>query len=152
MKAWYRFILVFLLGFVLLPASAEIFKWVDDQGNVHFTDKPPETAKTEKVKVEINSFTSPTVAPFKFDPSLISQRKAGNSVVMYSAEWCGYCKKARRYFEANSISFEEYDIEKSSKGQRDYKKLNGRGVPIILVGDRRMNGFSESSFNKIYKQ
>lgn len=152
MKVWINLILVFLLGFVLLPASAEIFKWVDDQGNVHFTDKPPETAKTEKVKVEINSFTSPTVAPFNFDPSLISRRKTSTDVVMYSAVWCGYCKKARRYFQANSIPFEEYDIEKSSKGKRDYKKLNGRGVPIILVGDRRMDGFSESSFNKIYQR
>ena len=35
-----------------------------------------------------------------------------------------------------------WDVDESSKGKRDFKKLNGKGVPIFLVGDQRMNGFS----------
>ena len=71
---------------------------------------------------------------------------------MYSTTWCGYCKQARNYFQQNNIAFAEYDVEKSDKGKRDYKKMNGRGVPIILVGDKRMNGFSPGAFEKIYRQ
>jgi len=49
------------------------------------------------------------------------------------------------------IRFTEYDIEKSSKGKRLYKNLGARGVPVILVGKKRMNGFSEAGFEKIYR-
>jgi len=61
---------------------------------------------------------------------------------MYSAAWCGICKKANEYFKANNIKYKEYDIDKSSKGKRILKKLGAKGVPVILVGDKHLNGFS----------
>lgn len=70
---------------------------------------------------------------------------------MYSAAWCGVCKKAKRYFAEQGIDYEEIDVEKSSQGKAAFKKLGGKGVPIILVGDRRMNGFSEAGFEKLYR-
>ena len=70
---------------------------------------------------------------------------------MYSASWCGLCKKAKAYFKAEGISYTDYDIENSRKGRTGYKRLKGTGVPIIIVGDERMNGFSKGSFEKIYE-
>ena len=106
--------LVLLLAFN--SAVAEIFKWTDAEGRVHFTDKPPQSATTETVKLRINSFSSPSVEPFSFDETLISKRKVAQNVVMYSTTWCGYCKQARNYFQQNNIAFAEYDVEKSDKG------------------------------------
>ena len=69
---------------------------------------------------------------------------------MYSTSWYGYCKKARKQFKQNNIPYREQDIEKSKKATLDYQRLNGRGVPVILIGKRRMNGFSATTFDKIY--
>ena len=69
---------------------------------------------------------------------------------MYSTSWCGYCNRARQHFKRNNIPYQEHDIEKSKKAARDYKKLKGRGVPVILIGKRRMNGFRPNVFDKIY--
>jgi len=137
--------LLWLFG--LTPAVAEIFKWTDDRGKVHFGDRPPSEREVEKIKIEINSYTSVEVVPF--EASVTSNIRSGK-VVMYSTVWCGYCKKARRYFKEKRIAFQEYDTEKTKKGREDYKKLNGTGVPIILVGKKRMNGFSPSGFEAIY--
>ncbi len=71
-------------------------------------------------------------------------------IIMYSTESCGYCKKAKAYFEINNISFTERDINKSASAKRQWKKLNGTGVPFILVGKRKMRGFSVSLFENIY--
>ena len=59
--------------------------------------------------------------------------------------------KAKHYFKSKGIRFTEFDVEKSAKGKREFNKLGGGGVPIILVGSRRMNGFSVESFEKLYK-
>ena len=49
------------------------------------------------------------------------------------------------------IPFVEYDVERDEIGKREYKKLNGRGVPVILVGNQRMNGFSAPSLEKLLR-
>ncbi len=140
---------------LLLPAyssGAELYRWLDDQGKVHYGDKPPEKAKLQTIEGKISSFTTVNVEPFVFNPDIITATTSskGKTVIMYSTSWCGYCKKARAHFKRNNIRFQEYDIEKSAKAAKAYKELNGRGVPVILIGDRRMNGFRAKTFDKIY--
>lgn len=135
-----------------LPAltQAEIYKWVDENGNVHFTDQPPIDKKTEQVTIsKINTYTSPRISTLEFTPARV--QTARKRVVMYSTSWCGACKRAKQYFNENGINYVEYDVETNEKGKQDFRELGGRGVPVILVGNKRLNGFSASSFEKIYR-
>ena len=140
--------LVFLI--VSTQSYAQLYKWVDADGNVHYGDNPPEDAKLEQIAGEVTSYTSVNVEAYAFDPNNTTQSNGAKSVVMYSTSWCGYCRKAARHFRKNSIPFTERDIEKSAYAAREYKKLNGRGVPVILIGKKRMNGFDAKTFDKIY--
>jgi glutaredoxin len=72
-------------------------------------------------------------------------------VVMYATSWCPYCQQARNYFHQQGIPYTEYDIERDMDAKRRYQAFGGRGIPVIFVGKRRMNGFSVSSFNRIYQ-
>ena len=72
-------------------------------------------------------------------------------VVMYATSWCPYCQQARNYFREQGISYTEYDIERDAEAKQRYQAFGGRGIPVIFVGKRRMNGFSASGFNKIYQ-
>lgn len=142
---------------VCLSASTvygEIYKWVDENGKVHFGDEKPEKTHTEQVDVQVNSFESLSISDSDFLEARErkSEVRKRQQVVMYSATWCGYCRKARSYFKQNGIPFREYDIENSSKGRRDYARLNGTGVPIIFVGKKRMQGFRAERFQAIYNQ
>jgi glutaredoxin len=98
---------------------------------------------SETVKLRINTYADVTYDTSSFD--------VGKKVIMYSANWCGVCKKARRYFEKQGIDYKEYDVETSARGKSDYKKLGAKGVPVILVGKQRMNGFSVDGFEKLYR-
>ncbi|MCW8882714.1 MAG: DUF4124 domain-containing protein [Sedimenticola sp.] len=134
----------------LIAMNAEIYKWTDEQGKVHFSDSKPATRSVEQVELKINSYTHVT---YESSPSTFAGAvsKGAKSVIMYSTEWCTYCKKARRFFKAKGIAFTEYDIEKSTAAKRAYDKLGGRGVPVILIDKSRMNGFSEQGFLKLYE-
>lgn len=72
-------------------------------------------------------------------------------VVMYATSWCPYCQQARNHFRQQGIPYVEYDIEKDAAARRDYNAFGGRGVPVIFVGKRRLNGFSVAAFNRIYR-
>ena len=127
-------------------SSAEFYKWTDDKGNVHFTDTPPKGKKVEQLELKINTYSAVEITP------LVERLGKKNKVVMYSATWCGICKTAKRYFKAKKIPYVIYDVEKSYSGKRDFKLLKGKSVPIIIVGDKRMNGFTVARFDKLYQQ
>ncbi len=138
-----------LLGvaFCCIAAGAtagDIHRWTAADGTIHFGDRPPASATTTLVTVKPNVYTSPSIE------RAAAVLAAPGEVVLYSTEWCAYCKQARRYFTHNGIPFTEYDVEKSAQGQRDFTRLRAKGVPVILVGDQRMNGFSASAFRKLY--
>jgi glutaredoxin len=75
--------------------------------------------------------------------------KAAGPVVMYATSWCPYCAKARAYFANNGIAYMEHDIEKSVAVNAEFRRLGGRGVPLILVGTERISGFSELAFESM---
>ena len=61
-------------------------------------------------------------------------------IVMYGADWCGYCKKLREEFEANDIDFIEIDVEKSGEKKTMARTMEIYGYPATWVGYTRVNG------------
>lgn len=71
---------------------------------------------------------------------------ASKPVVMYATSWCPYCAQARAYFATNGIAYVEHDVEASAAAHAEFRRLGGRGVPLIFVGDERIDGFNELAF------
>ncbi len=128
-------------------SHAQIYKWKDADGKVHFGDKKPINKKSENIQLKINTYKSVTINPAIFKST--KKTNSNKNVSMYSAAWCGICKKDKKYFNQNNISFTEYDIDKDKAAKKRYKAMGATGVPVIFVGDKRMNGFSAVSFEQI---
>lgn len=135
--------LIIFIAFGAGTSNADIYRWKDDDGKLHFSDKPSPRHSSDPVRLRVNTYQA-----VSYDTADIN---TVTEVVMYSASWCGVCKTARRYFQDNDIRFTEYDIEKSAQGRADYQRLGARGVPVILVGKQRMNGFSVEGFESLYR-
>lgn len=149
-RTWPRRTLYAVIWLLFLPVSAdagEVYKWRDAQGKLHFSDQPPPDQAVEQVRLRsINTIKATSVSileePLQDTPD----------VILYSAEWCGACRTAKRYFRQKGIAYKEYDVEKSRRGKQDYQRLKGRGVPIILVGKQRMDGFSTGRFEQMMRR
>ncbi|MFQ5995557.1 MAG: glutaredoxin domain-containing protein [Acidiferrobacterales bacterium] len=129
-----------------VASGAQVSRWTDDHGQVHFSDRPPQAGNAQNVEVKSYTGTANiSVVPGGY-PTTTAQ------VQMLSATWCGVCKKAKAYLKKLGVPFVEHDVERDDMGKREYKRLKGRGVPIILVGDRRMNGFSATKLEQMLRQ
>ena len=64
-------------------------------------------------------------------------------VIMCGTSSCPACKMARAYFYQHDIPYVEHDIEWSSKAKRQFRKLGGRGVPLILIGNEKFMGWNQ---------
>ncbi len=50
-----------------------------------------------------------------------------------------------------NIEFIEYDIEKSREGREQYDKLNGRGVPLLVVKGNIIRGYNPQAIKTALK-
>ncbi len=78
---------------------------------------------------------------FESAPAIASNNNT--QVVMFSTDWCGYCKQARSLFRSAGVGYQEYNIEKSTEGLKQYKALGGRGVPLIIINGKILRGFDK---------
>ncbi len=113
---------------------------------MHFGDRPPQGRDARQVEIRVNTYTAPA-AVVQEAATLTESR----DIVIYTTQRCGYCKQARAFLTGHGIPYQEYDVEHSPRGREDYRRLKGRGVPIILVGEQRMNGYSEDSLSALLR-
>ena len=78
-----------------------------------------------------------------FNPSqgVSEQVRARANVVLYSTEWCGYCKQSRRFLDQKGIPYREFDIEKDAQARKAYEALGGGGIPFIDVNGTLIRGY-----------
>ncbi len=55
------------------PVDAKVFKWVDEEGNIHFSDRPTSN-KAKQVKLKKQPKSSPSTAPNAAQPQINQQR------------------------------------------------------------------------------
>lgn len=143
------------LVLALLAGAAQaqqIYRWVDGNGRVQYSaEKPPAGAQSSTVQPRVSAVGG-NAATASGTPAGKGDRAAGKPAVkMYATDWCPYCKQARDYFARNGIPYTELDIEKSEAARAEHKRIGGRGIPVILVGSERMNGFSEQRMAQMLK-
>jgi glutaredoxin len=142
-----------LLCALAFALHAQVYKWTDSTGKVHYGDRPPDDANKQELRIRIPSYEGPVEVR---DWASVIRTKAATppsaqAITMYSTDWCGHCKNARKYFAAKGIPFTEVNVETSESGRKEYEALGGGGVPIIQVGGKVMRGFSAASFEALRK-
>jgi glutaredoxin-like YruB-family protein len=70
-------------------------------------------------------------------------------VVLFSTTTCSWCRRAKKYFKENRISFNEVNIERDASAARTIQKKTGqRGVPVIKIGSKWIVGFDQSAIER----
>jgi glutaredoxin len=96
-------------------------------------------------------FGRPLLQPQQSAHAAVGEQTLQPEVILYSTAWCGYCRKAREFFAANGIRYIEYDIEKNSAAQSEHRRLGGKGVPLITVGDDVIKGYNEPALRELLR-
>jgi len=164
---WVIFIYILALGI----SSAEIYKWVDENGVTHYSDSPTQDT-LEPTATEEDEIQSADPAPANTPPLPDETQKgalnsdifdildetqdqeeevAANTpnVEIYETSWCGYCKKAKDFFRSRGIDFVTYDIEQDQEAARRMRSLtNRRAVPYVVINGQGIQGYSVAAYEQ----
>ena len=135
-------IFIFLLPFAAgALGAAQLYRWVDEKGNVEYRDTPP--PKTAK-KVEERRVVTSTIETSA--PSYAVQRAMKDFPVTLWAYDCGEpCANARAHFARRGVPYTEKDPKPDLKA---FEKLTGgNGVPVLFVGSTRLTGYLQGDWD-----
>jgi glutaredoxin len=141
MKHWR---LLLILAGLSSMAHADLYRWVDADGKVHYSDHPP-PANVKQVEKKKLSGGQPTEPPL---PYALQQAVNNFPVTMYVTDCGDTCTRARQLLAKRGIPYTEIDAAEP-EAQNELRKLTGGQleVPVLKVGDSTLRGFEEGRWN-----
>ncbi len=155
----------FCLFFPTALLYADMYSWTDENGVRHFSNAPPpKNINVENFSTEEEVETTPSSETMETDSgerslkddasedaneeAVIKKRpKSNQKVVMFTTPSCGWCKRTKAFFQKHNVQYIAYDIIKSKKARQKFKELKGSGVPLILIGDKKIVGFNKKAIS-----
>lgn len=58
-------------------------------------------------------------------------------VTMYGAEWCGDCRRSKKFMEGNDVEFNYINVEEDLSAAQKVKEINNgmQSIPVIVFED-----------------
>ncbi len=122
----------------MLAHAAQLYRWVDDKGNVEWRDTPPPaTAK----KVEQRQIRDNVISTGELPYSV--QMAAKNFPVTLWTTDCGdACNQARGHLNKRGIPYTEKNPQSDLAG---FKKIAGSTeVPFLEIGNNKLKGYQQT--------
>lgn len=122
-------------------AAAQLYRWVDEKGNVEWRDTPPPPSAK---KVEQRRVGASVIQTSDLPYSV--QQAARNFPVTLWVFNCGApCEQARAHLARRGVPYTEKDPQSDLEA---FKKLTGgTEVPVLYVGSTRLKGYLESEWD-----
>jgi glutaredoxin len=131
-----------LLVLTVLPASA-LYKVVQPDGSVTYTDRPPATGNARVTPLGRNLEPA---APEPTLPLELRQAMQRYPVTLYTAQGCQPCDAGRSLLRARGVPFAERVVATDEDAQALERLVGGRTVPALTIGTQALRGLSETDW------
>ena len=130
-----------------LPLAADaqttLYRWVDKDGKVHFSDTPPPPDARSASQKRMGGGYAEGQLPYGTQMAM-----KRNPVTLYVSSDCGeLCAQGRELLAKRGIPYSERNAQTSPEDAQTLKKLVGTlEVPVLAVGDNAIKGYSEAQW------
>src|SRR5262249_53420437 len=112
----------------------------------------PYRPNAQKAAGSISKIAAAPAAPENSQSDTSDAVDGPPKVDIFITSWCPYCRRLEQFLSANRIRHTSYDIEKNTRGRREYIALGGDGsVPVIRIGTKVFHGFDEATLREELK-
>ena len=137
------------------------YQFVDERRQVRFVESIDEVPEALRAGVGfVKMSTPPPLTPYharraraaQVERSEKAQSSAVSRIVLYAADWCGACQKAKRYLARRGTAFEERNVDIPAVAAELWKKTGERGIPVLEAGGRILTGFTEPLYDELLNE
>jgi len=75
-----------------------------------------------------------------------------SKIIVYGAEWCGFCHATRRYLDDRGIAYDYRDVDHDVNDMRAAIEKSGQmGIPVIDIDGTIIIGFDRPTIDQTLK-
>ena len=157
-----------------------IYSWVDKAGHIRMADSLEQVPLAARPRVVITDTARPRAERIAADEVLVVDLRAqgmfspvdltrpksvdlnapppepaASGIILYSAPWCGFCKKAAAHLKARGLRFAERNIDADPTAALELKdklrqaKISGAGIPVLDVHGTLVVGFDKKRIDAL---
>ncbi len=125
------------------PASAQIYRWVDSKGKVHFSDSPPpDTKRLQAVKAPSR--------PVDGQSAQMKEAVAKAPVTLYITDCGPACSQSVALLQSRGIPHSALRVDQDPEAAKRLKQVAGvLQVPVMTVGGTVQKGFQAELWHKL---
>lgn len=144
-----RLLLAVILAGASATAGAQLYRWTDDKGKVHFSDTPPPaSARDVQKKAAARGADGKTAPGSAAEPFVLQQARRDNPITLYSTPGCEACDLARQLLNARGLPFREVSVTTDQQIAELTNAVGSNSVPAMLVGPTVVKGFEEGAYQR----
>lgn len=122
--------------------AAQLYRWVDEKGNVEWRDTPPPTTAKN---VEQRTLGRGNTIDTSSLPYSVQQAMKSHPVTLWTFDCGEPCTDARNHLTRRGIPYTERNSQKDPDGLK--KATGGTHVPVLIVGTTQLKGYLESNWD-----
>jgi glutaredoxin len=125
----------------ILATAAQLYRWVDEKGNIEWRDTPPppNAKKVEQRNLGANTIETSTL------PYSVQQAVKKFPVTLWAFDCGDPCNRARAHLQKRGVPHVERNAQKEPDA---LKSVTGTlEVPVLLVGSKQLKGYLESDWD-----
>lgn len=128
----------------VLAQAQTVYRWVDKDGKVQYSDTPPPADARSSQQKRLGSGTTIDEQV----PYAVQMAVQKNPVSVYITDCGDPCSGARALLAKRGIPYTEHDPENNRADAEALKKLVGSlQVPVLVVGENSIKGFEDATWN-----
>ena len=136
------------------------YKYTDDAGQLHIVqslNRVPTQYRNQIGEIALEGdplwtkYTAPKPAKrarVEYEPVKRRASRRNSGVVLYYADWCGYCKKARRWLDERNVAYDLRDVDVPRYGEELSEVSGSKSVPVLSVGGEIIRGFNPEAYER----
>jgi glutaredoxin len=141
-----RPLIAVLLSAAAFAASAQMYRWTDDKGRVHFSSTPPPAGTKNVQKKGADGAAVESNAPAL--PYSVQKAQQDFPITLYTTPGCEGCDAARKLLNGRGLPFKEVSVTEDAQIEELKAAAGANSVPTMIVGRSVQKGFEEGNYNR----
>ncbi len=144
-----RVLIAFSLLAFALTAQAQLYRWTDESGKVHYTDTPPPVGAKNVEKKGPARAAGTEGASAAQQSYALQQAVKKFPVTIYTSKECGDpCKKGLEYLKKRGVPYAEKVVAKQEEIEELIKVAGAPRVPAMVVGVTVLKDYEEQGWSE----